>query len=97
MHRGVAPPSIRTIAEPAPDDLPDSAGGGGCTNDDPTSSGCLTTAMLNTYRQVLRKVGGRWPWGATCWDAHAWNPTSDHPRGRACDFTVGHELIGGHL
>ena len=26
---------------------------------------------------------------AGCWDAHAWNPTSDHPRGRACDFFPG--------
>ena len=25
----------------------------------------------------------------TCWDRHAWNPTSDHPRGKACDFTFG--------
>ncbi len=23
-----------------------------------------------------------------CWDAHAWNPTSDHSRGQACDFMV---------
>ena len=21
-----------------------------------------------------------------CWDAHAWNPTSDHPLGKACDM-----------
>ncbi len=27
--------------------------------------------------------------GVSCWDEHAWNPTSDHPLGRACDFTVG--------
>ena len=25
----------------------------------------------------------------SCWDAHAWNPTSDHPRGKACDVMVG--------
>jgi hypothetical protein len=24
-----------------------------------------------------------------CWDAHLWNPTSDHPKGRACDLFVG--------
>jgi len=23
---------------------------------------------------------------AGCWDEHAWNPTSDHPQGRACDY-----------
>jgi len=40
---------------------------------------------------------------AGCWDRHAWNPQSDHPRGRACDlfatepgrFAVGDELDGG--
>ena len=26
---------------------------------------------------------------AGCWDAHAWNPTSDHPKGRACDLFPG--------
>ncbi|WP_133412033.1 hypothetical protein [Vallicoccus soli] len=25
----------------------------------------------------------------SCWDAHAWNPTSDHPRGKGCDVTFG--------
>jgi len=24
-----------------------------------------------------------------CWDPHAWNPTSDHPKGRACDIVFG--------
>jgi hypothetical protein len=25
----------------------------------------------------------------SCWDKHDWNPTSDHPKGRACDVMVG--------
>jgi hypothetical protein len=25
----------------------------------------------------------------SCWDAHEWNPTSDHPKGKACDLMVG--------
>jgi hypothetical protein len=25
----------------------------------------------------------------SCWDAHLWNPTSDHPKGKACDVMVG--------
>ncbi|MEV8372542.1 hypothetical protein AB0P21_07375 [Kribbella sp. NPDC056861] len=25
----------------------------------------------------------------SCWDAHVWNPTSDHPKGKACDVMVG--------
>ena len=43
----------------------------------------------------LRAVG--------CWDPHTWNPTSDHPRGRACDlfptragtFPTGTDLTNG--
>jgi len=27
--------------------------------------------------------------GIACWDPHAWNPTSDHPKGRACDIVFG--------
>jgi hypothetical protein len=26
---------------------------------------------------------------AGCWDAHAWNPSSDHSKGKACDFFPG--------
>jgi hypothetical protein len=55
---------------------------------DPTSSGRITRRMLHTYNEVQRVFVG-WPWGISCWDPHLWNPTSDHPRGRACDFTVG--------
>jgi hypothetical protein len=66
---------------------------GGCVADDPTTSGCLTPAAAHLYQQVLVAFGA-WPWGATCWDAHAWNPSSDHPRGKACDYTVG--AIGQH-
>ena len=56
--------------------------------DDPTSSGRITRRMLHVYEEVERAFGG-WPWGVGCWDPHAWNPTSDHPRGKACDFAVG--------
>lgn len=30
-----------------------------------------------------------------CWDAHAWNPSSDHPLGRACDFTQDYRTSDG--
>lgn len=56
--------------------------------DDPTSSGHITRRMLHIYDEVQRAFGG-WPWGVGCWDPHAWNPTSDHPKGKACDFAVG--------
>lgn len=67
--------------------------GGGCVMDDPTTAGCLTPAAAHMYAQV-RAAFGPWPWGVTCWDLHAWNPSSDHPRGKACDYTVG--TIGEH-
>ena len=57
--------------------------------DDPTSAGRITRRMLHTYNEVQRVFNG-WKWGTHCWDPHIWNPTSDHPLGRACDFTVGH-------
>lgn len=57
--------------------------------DDPTGSGQITRRMLHTYTEVNRAFGGHWPWGIGCWDPHAWNPTSDHPKGKACDFAVG--------
>jgi len=40
--------------------------------------------MLNIATQ-LKSQG----WSISCWDAHAWNPTSDHPLGRACDVFPG--------
>jgi hypothetical protein len=62
-------------------------GSDGLVND-PTTSGRITRRMLHTYNEVNRVFNG-WPWGISCWDPHLWNPSSDHPRGRACDFTVG--------
>jgi hypothetical protein len=56
--------------------------------DDPTTTGRITNRMLHTHAEIHRAFT-KWPWSTTCWDAHAWNPTSDHPLGRACDFTAG--------
>jgi len=59
----------------------------GCTVSDPTGTGgCLTPATAWMLNQVTALFG---PLPGSCWDAHAWNPTSDHPDGRACDFTFG--------
>jgi Lysozyme like domain len=57
--------------------------------DDPTSGGRITLRMLHAYDEVQWAFGG-WRWGVGCWDPHLWNPASDHPLGRACDFSVGH-------
>ena len=69
------------------------AGGAtGCRPPDPTGNGCLTGATRHGLDAVGAAFGG-WRDGpvvhsAGCWDRHAWNPTSDHSRGKACDFMV---------
>ncbi len=84
----VAPPAP---AKPAPSPVPPTAWSGGstgCRIPDPTrKGGCVTGATLHGLQAVSARFG---PTIHTtgCWDAHAWNPTSDHPKGRACDFMV---------
>ena len=69
------------------------AGGAtGCRPPDPTGNGCLTGATRHGLDAVGAAFGG-WHNGpvvhtAGCWDRHAWNPSSDHSRGKACDFMV---------
>lgn len=63
-----------------------------CLPPDPTSRGCLTGATRHGLDAVGAAFDG-WRDGPVvrstgCWDRHAWNPRSDHPRGRACDFMV---------
>ncbi|MFC5995650.1 hypothetical protein ACFQE5_15650 [Pseudonocardia hispaniensis] len=83
-------------------------GSSGCTLPDPTRrGGCLTVTTLRGLEALAAEFGG-WRDGpvirsASCWDAHAWNPASDHPHGRACDlfpsapgtFPHGEELANG--
>ncbi|MGQ0624590.1 MAG: hypothetical protein ACT4PP_08080 [Sporichthyaceae bacterium] len=65
----------------------------GCTQPDPTrAGGCLTprTAALATWLLTnAERPNGTRRWSVSCWDAHAWNPDSDHPHGRACDVFPG--------
>jgi hypothetical protein len=59
----------------------------GCIAADPTvAGGCLTPATAWLVGQVEAAFG---PLSIGCWDVHTWNPTSDHPHGRACDITFG--------
>jgi hypothetical protein len=79
----------------------------GCVVDDPTSSGCLTATTAHGLEEITRVFGGHGAGSRLqavgCWDAHAWNPSSDHPKGRACDifpgsagvFAAGDELQAG--
>jgi hypothetical protein len=69
-------------------------GGTACTPPDPTGGdGCVTGATRHGVAAVTAAFGplGGGPTirSAGCWDAHAWNPRSDHPQGRACDFFPG--------
>lgn len=89
--RGVAEvvPAPPPAATPAPA-APYTGTATGCVLPDPTSSGCLTGATAHALDEIGRVFGGyrNGPKirSAGCWDKHAWNPTSDHPKGRACDF-----------
>jgi len=62
----------------------------GCAVPDPSGTGgCVTAATAWLLLQVPADVGTVRPRSVTCWDAHAWNPRSDHPKGRGCDYTIG--------
>lgn len=61
-----------------------------CSATDPTGGRCLTPATRHAYDEIIRVFGPPGPGApirsAGCWDEHAWNPSSDHPQGRACDY-----------
>ncbi|NAZ85845.1 lytic transglycosylase domain-containing protein [Kineococcus indalonis] len=59
----------------------------GCSVPDPTGTGGCVTAATNWGVQQIWATFGKRP--TSCWDAHAWNPTSDHPQGKGCDLTFG--------
>lgn len=54
---------------------------------DPTGTGGMVTPRTAAWVALARKSLGQL--SMSCWDAHVWNPTSDHPRGKACDLMVG--------
>ncbi len=77
-------PAITTVGGAA---RPFTGADPGCTVPDPTGTGgCVTPATAWLLQQTATAFPGL---PVSCWDAHAWNPTSDHPRGKACDFTIG--------
>lgn len=92
VHTHVERYAARPETGPAPAASPEPWTGGatGCDLDDPTGDGCITGATAHGLAAATA-VFGDWSGGpmirsAGCWDAHAWNPRSDHPRGRACDL-----------
>ncbi|QNE21832.1 hypothetical protein F1D05_32840 [Kribbella qitaiheensis] len=54
---------------------------------DPSGTGGLVTPRTAAWVAQARQALGTL--SLSCWDAHVWNPTSDHPKGRACDVMVG--------
>ncbi|MGW1343793.1 hypothetical protein ACWCOV_22300 [Kribbella sp. NPDC002412] len=54
---------------------------------DPTGTGGMVTPRTAAWVAQARQNLGTL--SMSCWDAHVWNPTSDHPRGKACDLMVG--------
>lgn len=62
-------------------------GSTGCVLRDPSGTGGCVTGTLSWLMGQVRPRFGALPVG--CWDRHAWNPRSDHPRGKACDYTIG--------
>lgn len=64
-----------------------------CSEDDPTGSGCLTLSGRRLHDDLVARFGEVGPdrpmRSMSCWSAHSWNPTSDHPAGRACDVFPG--------
>ena len=54
---------------------------------DPSGTKGMVTPRTAAWVSQARAALGTLSLG--CWDAHLWNPTSDHPKGRACDLFVG--------
>ena len=98
-YAGRAAPSLR--ATTTVDILVDDCGGGlisgqpingvwppeRATVTDPSGTGGRVTPRTAAWVAQARAALGTL--SLSCWDAHLWNPTSDHPKGRACDLFVG--------
>lgn len=69
-------------ARPAPRNPDGSWPRESCSEDDPTTSGCLTPRTLHAYKEVRRAGFDRF---AGCWrPGDRW----EHPKGRACDWSL---------
>ncbi|THV26243.1 hypothetical protein [Glycomyces paridis] len=56
--------------------------GGGCTEDDPTTSGCLTPATLHVYNETKEAGFDHY---VSCYRSGG---SGEHPLGRACDWAA---------
>lgn len=95
QSRGFTAADVWEVVQPPPPEP--------CSEPDPTSdAGCLTPTTLRLHDAAVARFGDDLR-GTSCWSEHAWNPSSDHPTGRACDFfptrsgrfPAGEELAAG--
>jgi hypothetical protein len=83
--------SASTIADPCtasgPAAAPYAGNSTGCAVPDPSgTAGCVTAALAWLMTQVTAGFGHI---PVSCWSARGGDPYSDHPKGRACDYTFG--------
>ncbi|MBO3743709.1 coiled-coil domain-containing protein [Actinoplanes flavus] len=69
-------------ADPAPRNSSGGFSSEGCTEDDPTTGGCVTKRTLHMYKQV-KKAGFNMFVGC-----HRDGGPFEHPKGRACDWSL---------
>ena len=77
QQRGFTAADVWEVVQPPPPEA--------CSEDDPTSDGCLTPTTRRLHDAAVARFDADLR-GVSCWSEHAWNPSSDHPSGRACDF-----------
>ena len=81
------PPASGAVVVPGADGADPGAALHGCAVPDISGSGgCLSPAMGALMAQVVRAFGDL---PVSCWDRRDGDPWSDHPKGRACDYTMG--------
>jgi peptidoglycan DL-endopeptidase CwlO len=76
-------------AEPAPRNADGSLPDEGCTEDDPTTSGCVSPRMLHSYNEAQIFGFTRY---TSC---HRGGSFGEHPLGQACDFAASANGFGG--
>jgi hypothetical protein len=77
------------VARPAPRNSNGSWPSQGCTQDDPTTGGCLTPRMLHALNEAKRAGFTRY---VACYRSGG---PYEHPKGRACDFSCRNGSFGG--
>jgi peptidoglycan DL-endopeptidase CwlO len=76
-------------AKPAPRNSDGSWPSEGCSENDPTTGGCLTPRMLHSYNEANVFGFDRY---TSCWRSGTFG---EHPLGRACDFSTDYSGFGG--